>query len=220
MIEFSFIKNIILPPLLKGTIATIGLLVLCIPVSVIIGVLVAVARVYGNKIISSLSTIYVIYFRGTPLIVQLFIFYLGLPYIGIVLSPFWAVAIAMSLCSGAYKSEYIRGSLQSIKSGQMMAAESLGMTRIQAILYIILPQALRRAIPGISNNITYLVKSSSLAMMVTYVELTGAGKIIAAVYFRYIEVFLIVGIIYLLLVSVITKSLRILENKLKIPGLG
>jgi polar amino acid transport system permease protein len=220
MIEFSFIKNILLPPLLEGTIATIKLIGLFIPASLIIGVLIAVARVYGNKLISSLSTIYVIYFRGTPLIVQLFIIYLGLPYIGIVLSPFAAAVIGMSLCSGSYQSEYIRGSLQSIKSGQMMAAESLGMTRAQAILYIILPQALRRAIPAISNNITYSVKSSSLAMIVTYVELTGAGKIIAAVYFRYIEVFLIVGIIYLLMVSVFTKLLSILEKKLKIPGLG
>lgn len=220
MIEFSFIKNILLPPLLVGTIASIKLLVLCIPAALIIGVLIAVARVYGNKIISTLCTVYVIYFRGTPLIVQLFIIYLGLPYIGIVLSPFWTVVIGISFCSGAYQSEHIRGSLQSIKSGQMMAAESLGMTRAQAILYIILPQALRRAIPAISNEITYSVKSSSLAMMVTYVELTGAGKIIATVYFRYIEVFLIVGIIYLLMISVSTKLLSTLETRLKIPGIG
>lgn len=220
MIEFSFIKNIFLPPLLEGTIATIKLLGLIIPAALIIGVLIAVARVYGNKLISSLSTIYIIYFRGTPLIVQLFILYLGLPYIGIILSPFWAVIIGISFCSGAYQSEHIRGSIQSIKIGQMMAAESLGMTRAQAILYIILPQALRRSIPAISNEITYSVKSSSLAMMVTYVELTGAGKILATVYFRYIEVFLIVGIIYLLMVSVFTKLLSMLENKLKIPGIG
>jgi polar amino acid transport system permease protein len=220
MIEFSFFKNILLPPLLVGTIASIKLLVLCIPAALIIGVLIAVARVYGNKLIFSLFTIYVIYFRGTPLIVQLFILYMGLPYIGIVLSPYWTVVIGISLCSGAYQSEHIRGSLQSIKNGQMMAAESLGMTRAQAILYIILPQALRRAIPAISNEITYSVKSSSLAMMVTYVELTGAGKIIATVYFRYIEVFLIVGIIYLLVISVFTKLLSTLENKLKIPGIG
>ncbi|MCJ7656775.1 MAG: amino acid ABC transporter permease [Candidatus Atribacteria bacterium] len=219
MIEFSFVKNILMPPLLEGTIATLKLIGVFIPISLIIGVLAAVARVYGNKFISWLSIIYVIYFRGTPLIVQLFIIYLGLPYIGIILSPFESAVIAMSLCSGAYQSEYIRGSLQSIKNGQMMAAESLGMTRVQAILYIILPQALRRAIPAISNNITYSVKSSSLAMMVTYVELTGEGKIIAAVHFRYIEVFMIVGIIYLVLVSVLTKLLSILENKLKIPGL-
>ena len=220
MIEFSFLKNILMPPLLEGTIATLKLIGVFIPISLIIGVLVAVARVYGNKFISWLSTVYIIYFRGTPLIVQLFIIYLGLPYIGIVLSPFKSAVIAMSLCSGAYQSEYIRGSLQSIKNGQMMAAESLGMTRVQAILYIILPQALRRAIPAISNNITYSVKSSSLAMMVTYVELTGEGKIIAAVHFRYIEVFMIVGIIYLLMVSVLTKLLSTLETRLKIPGLG
>lgn len=219
MIEFSFLENILMPPLLEGMIATLKLIGVFIPISLIIGVLVAVARVYGNKFISWLSIVYVIYFRGTPLIVQLFLIYLGLPYIGIVLSPFESAVIGMSLCSGAYQSEYIRGSLQSIKSGQMMAAESLGMTRVQAILYIILPQALRRAIPAISNNITYSIKSSSLAMMVTYVELTGEGKIIAAVHFRYIEVFMIVGIIYLLMVSVFTELLRILENKLKIPGL-
>ena len=220
MIEFSFVKNILMPPLLEGTVATLKLIGVFIPISLIIGVLIAVARVYGNKLISWLSIMYVIYFRGTPLIVQLFIIYLGLPYIGIIFSPFISAVIAMSLCSGAYQSEYIRGSLQSIKSGQMMAAESMGMTRVQAILYIILPQALRRAIPAISNNITYSVKSSSLAMIVTYVELTGEGKIIAAVHFRYIEVFMIVGIIYLLMVSVLTKALSMLETRLKIPGLG
>jgi len=217
--EFSFIKNVLFQPLLKGTIATFLLIGLFIPISLIIGVLTVVARVYGNKLISLLSTIYVIYFRAVPLLVQLFIIYLGLPYIGITFSPLEAAVIGMSLVSGAYQSEYMRGPLQSIKSGQMMAAESLGMTRAQAILYIILPQALRRAIPGISNEITYSLKSSSLAMMVTYVELTGAAKIIAAVNFRYVEIFLIVGIIYLLIVSVFNILLSNLKNKLKIPGL-
>lgn len=217
--EFNFIKNVLLPPLLKGTIATFVLIGLFIPISLIIGVLTVVARVYGNKFISFLSTIYVIYFRAVPLLVQLFIIYLGLPYIGITFSPLEAAVIGMSLVSGAYQSEYMRGPLQSIKSGQMMAAEALGMTRAQAILYVILPQALRRAIPGISNEITYSLKSSSLAMMVTYVELTGAAKIIAAVNFRYVEVFLIVGIIYLLIVSVFNILLSNLRNKLKIPGL-
>jgi len=217
--EFNFIKNVLLLPLLKGTIATFVLIGLFIPISLIIGVLTVVARVYGNKFISFLSTIYVIYFRAVPLLVQLFIIYLGFPYIGITFSPLEAAVIGMSLVSGAYQSEYMRGPLQSIKSGQMMAAEALGMTRAQAILYVILPQALRRAIPGISNEITYSLKSSSLAMMVTYVELTGAAKIIAAVNFRYVEVFLIVGIIYLLIVSVFNILLSNLRNKLKIPGL-
>ncbi len=94
------------------------------------------------------------------------------------------------------------------------------MSRIKAVLYIILPQALRRAIPGCSNEIIYLIKYSSLAFMVTCVELTGAGKIIATRHFRYTEVFLVVGIIYLLVVSIVTKFLSVVEKKLKIPGLG
>ncbi len=100
-----------------------------------------------------------------------------------------------------------------------MAAESLGMSKVQAILFIILPQALRRAIPGCSNEIIYLIKYSSLAFMVTLIELTGAGKIIATRYFKYTEVFLVVGIIYLLMVSVVTKFFSVLEKRLKIPGL-
>jgi polar amino acid transport system permease protein len=217
---FYFIRDILLPPLLEGTLVTIKLIILSIPMGFILGVFIAVGRVYGNKIISTLCTIYVIFFRGTPLLVQLFILYYGLPSIGIFFSPFVAAVIGFILCSCAYHSEYIRGALQSIKSGQMMAAEALGMTRSKAILYIILPQALRRAIPGCSNEIIYLIKYSSLAFMVTCVELTGAGKIIASRYFEYTLVFAVVGAIYLLIVSVVTKVLNMLEKKLEIPGLG
>ena len=184
------------------------------------GILIAVGRVYGNRLISSFCTIYTLFFRGTPLLVQLFILYYGLPSIGIFFSPFTAAVLGFILCSGAYHSEYIRGAIQSIKSGQMMAAKALGMNKFKAILYIILPQALRRAIPGCSNEIIYLIKYSSLAFMVTCVELTGAGKIIASRYFEYTEVFLVVGAIYLLMVSVVTKALNRLEKKLEIPGIG
>ncbi len=219
MSEYNFIHDILLPPLFEGTLITIKLIVLSIPMGLILGILLAVGRVYGNKFISSICSIYVIFFRGTPLLVQLFILYYGLPSIGIFFSPLTAAIIGFILCSGAYHSEYIRGAIQSIKSGQMMAAEALGMSKVQAILYIILPQALRRAIPGCSNEIIYLVKYSSLAFMVTLIELTGAGKIIASRYFKYTEVFLVVGIIYLLMVSVVTKFLNMLEKKLEIPGL-
>jgi len=220
MENITFIREILFPPLLEGTLVTIKLIVVSIPLGLILGVLIAVGRVYGSKITSFLCTIYVLFFRGSPLLVQLFIVYYGLPSIGIFFSPFVAAVMCFVLCSGAYHSEYIRGAIQSIKSGQMMAAEALGMSRTQAILYVILPQALRRAIPGCSNEIIYLVKYSSLAFMVTYIELTGAGKIIAARYFNYTEVFLILGAIYLLMVSVVTKVLSTLEKKLEIPGLG
>jgi len=220
METIAFIREILLFPLLEGTLMTIKLILASIPFGFILGILIAVGRVYGNKIISTLCTVYVIFFRGTPLLVQLFILYYGLPSVGIFFSPFVAAVIGFILCSCAYHSEYIRGALQSIKSGQMMAAEALGMTRSKAILYIILPQALRRAIPGCSNEIIYLIKYSSLAFMVTCVELTGAGKIIASRYFEYTLVFAVVGAIYLLIVSVVTKILNTLEKKLEIPGLG
>jgi len=220
MENITFIREILFPPLLEGTLVTIKLIVVSIPFGFILGVLIAVGRVYGNKLISSFCGIHTLFFRGTPLLVQLFILYYGLPSIGIFFSPFVAAVIGFILCSGAYQSEYIRGAIQSIKSRQMMAAEALGMTRSKAILYIILPQALRRAIPGCSNEIIYLIKYSSLAFMVTCVELTGAGKIIASRYFEYILVFAVVGAIYLLMVSVVTKVLNMLEKKLEIPGLG
>jgi len=219
MIDLYFIQDVPLPPLIKGVLVTIKLIILSIPLGLILGILIAVGRVYGNKFISSLCAIYTIFFRGTPLLVQLFIIYYALPSIGIFFSPFMAAVTGFILCSGAYHSEYIRGAIQSIKTGQMMAAEALGMSRIKAVLYIILPQALRRAIPGCSNEIIYLIKYSSLAFMVTCVELTGAGKIVATRHFRYTEVFLVVGIIYLLVVSIVTKFLNILEKKLRIPGL-
>jgi len=216
--ELYFIWDTALPFLLKGTMVTLKLIVLSIPPALVIGILMAVGRVYGNKFISLLCTGYVALFRGTPLLVQLFIIYYGLPSLGIFFSPFTAAVIGFALCSGAYHSEYIRGAIQSIKSGQMMAAKSLGMSKFKAILYIILPQALRRAIPGCSNEIIYLVKYSSLAFMVTCIELTGAGKIVASRYFKYTEVFLVVGAIYLLMVSVVTKFLNSLEKKVEIPG--
>ena len=220
MDNITFIREILLPPLLEGTVVTLKLIALSIPLGLILGILIAVGRVYGNKFISSFCTVYTLFFRGTPLLIQLFVLYFGFPSIGIFFSPFAAAVIGFILCSGAYHSEYIRGAIQSIKIGQMMAAEALGMTRSKAILYIILPQALRRAIPGCSNEIIYLIKYSSLAFMVTCVELTGAGKIIASRYFEFTLVFAVVGAIYLLIVSVVTKVLNMLEKKLEIPGLG
>jgi len=220
METITFIREILLAPLLEGTIVTLKLIAVSIPLGLFFGILIGTGRVYGNKFVSSFCTIYTLFFRGSPLLVQLFILYYGLPSIGIFFSPFVAAVIGFSLCSCAYHSEYIRGALQSIKSGQMMAAEALGMTRFKAILYIILPQALRRAIPGCSNEIIYLIKYSSLAFIVTCVELTGAGKIIASRYFEYTLIFAVVGAIYLLIVSIVTKVLNILEKKLEIPGIG
>jgi polar amino acid transport system permease protein len=126
--------------------------------------------------------------------------------------------IGFSLCSAAYHSEYVRGALLSIKRGQMLAAQALGFSKLQMIISVILPQALRRALPGCGNEIIYLIKYSSLAYMITCIELTGEAKILASHTFRYTEVFLIVGIFYLALVSVASWFLRMLEERLSLPG--
>lgn len=219
MIDIPFLKDVLLPPLMEGIVVTLKLIFCSIPFGLIAGILIATGRTYGNRYISFLCRVYVIIFKGCPLLMLLFIIYFGLPSFGISLEPFTAAVTGFVICNGAYNSEYIRGAIQSVKSGQMRAALALGMTRRQAIMNIILPQAMRRALPGISNEIIYLIKYSSLAYMLTCIELTGAGKIVASRYFRFTFVFLVVGFMYLFLVSIASRLLARLEKKLEIPGL-
>jgi polar amino acid transport system permease protein len=129
-----------------------------------------------------------------------------------------ASVLGFILCNSAYNSEYVRGSIISVKEGQLIAAKALGMTKNQAIINIVLPQALRRSIPGISNEFIYLIKYSSLAYMITLVELTGASKLIATKYFAYNETFFAVALVYLALVTVTTFGANALEKKYAVPG--
>jgi polar amino acid transport system permease protein len=125
-----------------------------------------------------------------------------------------------AMCSGAYHSEYIRGSLLSIKKGQFLAAQSMGFSTFKTMCSIIVPQAVRRALPGCGNEIIYLIKYSSLAYIITCIELTGEGKMIATRTFRYTEVFMVIGFYYLVLVTMASFVLQKLEVRLKIPGFG
>lgn len=219
MKDLLFIREVLIPPLLEGLAVTIKLIFFSIPFGLLAGIIIATGRVYGNRMISFLCRAYVIVFKGTPLLMLLFLIYFGLPSLGISFQPFTAAVIGFVICNGAYNSEYIRGALLSVRTGQLMAAEALGMTRGQAVINIILPQAMRRALPGISNEIIYLIKYSSLAYMLTCIELTGAGKIVASRYFKFTLVFLVVGVFYLCLVTIAGRILGFLEKKLQIPGL-
>ncbi len=220
MDSIQFIQEHLLPALMEGGAMTVKLILLSVPFGLITGIIIAVGRVYGNKPISALCRLYVLFFKGCPLLLLLFMLYFGLPPLGISFSPLVASVLGFVLCNGAYSSEYIRGAIQSIKTGQITAAEALGMTRFQGVVHIILPQAFRRALPGVGNEIIYLIKYSSLAYMITCIELTGAGKIVAARFFRFTETFIAIGIIYLILVSIATKVLSIVEKKLYYPGMG
>jgi polar amino acid transport system permease protein len=213
-----YIQTEVYPALLKGFWVSLQLIAPSALCGLVIGIMVGVLRIYGNRPVMAAANTFVAIFRGIPLVVQLFIWYFGLPHIGIYLSPFLASVLGFSLCSGAYHSEYIRGALLSIKRGQMLAAQSLGFSKIRMIFSIILPQALRRALPGCGNEIIYLIKYSSLAYMITCIELTGQGKILASNSFKYTEVFLMIGACYLVMTSVASIILGRVEERLRIPG--
>jgi len=200
--------------------STLLLTVVSIVFGLLLGVALALGKIYGNKIISGICIGYIEIIRGTPLLVQLFILYFGLPSVGVSLSPINAALLGLSLNSGAYQAEYLRGSIQSIESGQMVAARSLGMNKIQSIKNIILPQALRISIPAWSNELIYLLKYTSIAYIIQVEELTAEGKFIAATTFRYLEIFAMIAIIYLLLTIVFTEIIDRVEKRLSIPGIG
>lgn len=158
--------------------------------------------------------------RGTPLLVQLFILYFGLPSVGIRLPPLGAALIGFSLNSGAYQAEYLRGSIQSIESGQLLAARTIGMNKLQSIGNIILPQALRISIPAWSNELIYLLKYTSIAYIILVSELFGEGVQITADNFRFIEIFTIIALIYLVTTVIFTEIIDRVEQKVALPGVG
>jgi len=209
-----------LPQLAGGLKITLEITAICIAIGIFLGLALALARVYGRHALYWLASAYVQFFRGTPLLVQLLLVYYGLPNWGISLSPFVSGVLALGLNTAAYQAEYFRGAIQSIKAGQMLAARSIGLSRWQAIRYVILPQALRLVIPPWSNELILMLKYSSIVYMATLMDLMGVGKTIAIKEFRYFEVFTIVALIYLALVLIISGLLRLLERQVRVPGLG
>ncbi len=218
--ELSPFYQELLISLNRGLVMSIALIVPSAIGGVLIGIIAGSLRTFGTSFTRTIADAYAAVFRGTPLVIQLFILYFGLPNLGIYLSPYVAAVVGFTLCSGAYQSEYVRGALLSIKSGQYLGAQALGFTFFQSVFWIIVPQAVRRAIHGCGNEIIYLIKYSSLAFIVTCIELTGEGKTIATEYFRYTEVFSIIGLYYLGLVSLAIILLKKIEQHLFVPGFG
>ena len=219
----EFLRAELVPGLMEGLWTSIAVIVPSACLGVLIGLTAGVLRVYGPRPVRRLTEAYVSLFRGTPLVVQVFFWYFALPYISIgghsiVLDAIPASILAFGLCSGAYQSEYIRGGLLSIKRGQIRAALALGMTTRQAVQSVVLPQAFRRALPGCGNEIIYLIKYSSLASIITVSELTGTATTIAKNTWRNIEVFCTLGVYYLVLVTLATWLLHLVEDALSVPG--
>jgi polar amino acid transport system permease protein len=218
--DTAFYSTQLIPALNRGLVMSVKLIIPSGLIGLGLGIVIGTLRTFGHPVIRKAANGYAAIFRGTPLLVQLFLLYFGLPTLGIYLDAYTAAVAGFILCSSAYHSEYIRGGLLSIKKGQLLAAQSMGFSTFKTMCTIILPQALRRALPGCGNEIIYLIKYSSLAYIITCIELTGEGKIIATRTFRYTEVFLVIGFYYLVLVTMASFLLQKIEEKLKIPGFG
>ncbi len=207
------------PDLIDGAVVTLQLTLVALALGVIMGLPAALARVYGGKWLRSLAIAYIELFRGTPLLVQLFVVYYGFPDLGLTFSRLTAAFITLGLNSGAYQAEYFRGAIQSVGSGQMIAARAVGMTLPQAIRYIILPQALRLALPAWSNEAISMVKYTSVVFLIAVPDLMGEAKILAGRYFNPIEIYLTVALVYIFLVAIATLIMRNVERRLQTPGL-
>lgn len=201
-----------LPIIAKAAWTTIEISVLSMILAILFGLLLALLRVYAPKPFSSLAILYIEVMRGTPLLIQLYFIYFALPTFGINVSPFLAAILGLGLNYSAYEAENYRAGLFSVPRGQMEAAISLGMTRNQALRHIIIPQAIRMVIPPITNDFISLLKDSSLVSVITMVELTKLYSQLAATYFDYTGIGILIAVVYLLLGLPFVKLSKIAEN--------
>ncbi len=206
------------PMLLQGFEITLILAAAGFLLGFAIGIPIALAETYGSRLVRWLAIGYVELIRGTPMLVQIFLIYYALPQVGIRFDAITAAILGLGINSGAYQAEYFRGSIKSIPSGQMDAALSVGMKLTQAIFSVILPQSLRLVIPAWTNEIVYLVQYSSVAYLVTVVELTAVGGIIGVRTFQYVAIYSIIALIYLATTIAITRATRRIELQYAIPG--
>ncbi|MGE5483813.1 MAG: amino acid ABC transporter permease [Ignavibacteriales bacterium] len=208
-----------LPYLLEGAVITIELSAVSLAIGFLLGLPLSLGRTYGPRPLRYLCTAYIEVIRGTPMLVQLFLIYYGLPDLGIRLDRFPSACLAIGLNSAAYQAEYFRGALQSVAPGQMTAALALGFTRWQAILRVVLPQAMRLVIPSLSNECSYLVLYTSVAFAIAVPELFSRGRILISSEFKPLEILFTVAAVYLVMLWVVSRITGRIEKRISIPGL-
>ena len=208
-----------IPVLLNGLCVTLELTAVGLIVGFGLGLAAALGRVYGSPWVRRICIAYIEIFRGTPLLVQLFLIYYGFPGIGITLSRMMSAYLTLGLNSGAYQAEYLRGAIMAVSEGQMMAGRSIGLSRLASIRYVILPQALRLVIPSWSNEPILLLKSTAVAFLIAVPDLMTKAKLIAARTYDPIGTYLAVAVVYLVIVGLLNEVMKALERRLRIPGL-
>ncbi len=216
-----------LPRIAEGAWLTLELVAIAVIAGLILALPLGIARSSRQWWLRSLPYAYIFFFRGTPLLVQLFLVYYGLaqfeavrqgplwPYLR---DPYWCAIITLTLHTAAYIAEILRGAIQAIPPGEIEAARALGMSRAQALLHIILPRAARIGLPAYSNEVILMLKASALASTITLLELTGMSRTIIARTYQPVEIFFAAGVFYLLAAYVLVQGFRLLERRLRVDA--
>ncbi|EKN46155.1 MULTISPECIES: ABC transporter permease [Pseudomonas syringae group] len=216
-----------LPRLAQGATLTLELVAIAVIAGLILAIPLGIARASRHWPVRTLPYAYIFFFRGTPLLVQLFLVYYGLaqfdavrasslwPYLR---DPFWCAVITMTLHTAAYIAEILRGAIQAVPPGEVEAARALGMSKWKALFYIVLPRAARIGLPAYSNEVILMLKASALASTVTLLELTGMARTIIARTYMPVEIFFAAGLFYLVMAFVLVQGFRLLEKLLRVDA--
>ncbi|ABI89802.1 amino acid ABC transporter permease [Burkholderia ambifaria] len=207
-----------LPVMVKGALLTLKFAVASMALGLVVGLVVAIMRIGSNRLASGLAQGYVSLMRGTPLLVQMFVVYYGLPDLGITLDPTTAGIFTLTLNAGAYLSESMRGAILGIGRGQWAAAHSLGLTHVQTLRYIVCPQALRLAVPSLGNTLISLIKDTSLVSVITVTELLRSTQEVIAATFQPLPLYLAAAALYWVLSTLLTRLQGRVETRLSLPS--
>ncbi len=208
-----------LPYILQGSLVTVGIVLGAMSLGLVLGVPMAVAQVYGNRLLRLLAGIYVWFFRGIPVLVLLFLFYFGLfNLMGLNISAFCASVLVLGLRGVAYQSQIFRGAMQSLPQGQLKAARAIGMSETKAITFIVLPQAMRLSIPGWSNEYSIVLKDSAIAFVLGTSEIMSRTHFVASRTYEQLALYITAGAVFFLLTWAGIRLLQALEKRVSIPG--
>lgn len=204
--------------LINGLTVTLPLTIISFALALVIALITALVQTAKIPVLRQLARFYVWVIRGTPVLVQLFVVFYGLPSLGVLINPFPAAVACFAINEGAYCAETMRGALESVPQGQLEAGSCVGMTWWQIMRRIVLPQALRTAVPSLSNSLISMIKDTSLASNITVAELFMAGQRVAARTYIFLPIYCEVAVVYLLFCTIITKLQALVERQLNAHG--
>lgn len=207
-----------LPSILSGIVVTVGNVAISLGIGLLLGMPFAIVQVYGPGFARRLVSLYVWFFRGVPILVLLFLFYGFFISLDLPAEPFVIACLVLGATSAAYQSQIFRGAIESLPQGQLKAAHALGMSELQGIVHIVLPQAMRFSIPGWANEFSILLKDSAICFVLGTQDIMARTSFAAARTHEHLALYATAGAIYFLLTIIVLKLLRQLENYLHIPG--